>query len=525
MAVTVTIDGTDVSLYIFEGKLVQTSAYKLRTLELTLGDDSSNTVLSLIDNGLDVQVSDGSLQFRGIVEDYEFREDRQIDLYCVDYSYYLAEQYITYDAAGQTAGQIVNDLVDTYGNSLFTKNIASTTNTYDIVWKAYSPLEIMLELASLEGHVFFVSPTRVVTFQPDGYDDTGVTLEDGVDIHTRSFPSVSSKLKNVITVIGRGGNPETGGVIVTVDEPDSIAKLGRRELRIEDNQITTEDQAIARAESELRRRAYPLVTGELQIARNFSLTAGSIIRVTMSQRGWTAKQFLIVEATHQIDLPITLLKLAEIADHNADQLSEMLLKQRQLEKHFEDESTSVTRFQRWSETLVLTAYAYVEKQSTLTRRRWNEGSWNASPSWNYQDSNWTIVLEDILMVLTNLGLKRIRDLIKGAAVTPLDGGSSYIALGSGTTAAQVTDTALETETANSRQGMDSGFPRDGTGTAEVEHQASITDSEIVSGIFSEIGLLDASSGGTLIARVVPSTSFTKNANEVLRTRTKIVLTQ
>lgn len=100
-------------------------------------------------------------------------------------------------------------------------------------------------------------------------------------------------------------------------------------------------------------------------------------------------------------------------------------------------------------------------------------------------------------LVTNRGLQIIADRLRGSGTEP-----KYIAWGTGTTAANVADTALETETAHESR-------TNGTSTTETETTASdtyqvvgtitvITSSKTI----SEAGLLDAATTGNMFVHSV-----------------------
>ncbi|MBK9272873.1 MAG: hypothetical protein IPM48_14915 [Saprospiraceae bacterium] len=122
------------------------------------------------------------------------------------------------------------------------------------------------------------------------------------------------------------------------------------------------------------------------------------------------------------------------------------------------------------------------------------------PKINYLFGNWSnrMVMSNLV---TNAGKAAVAALINGAtAIDPFD----YIANGTGTTAAAVTDTALETESSSSglTRAQDASPTRDTTDvtndTAVVTKAFSVTGSVAI----TECGLLNASSDGILLARQV-----------------------
>jgi len=103
-------------------------------------------------------------------------------------------------------------------------------------------------------------------------------------------------------------------------------------------------------------------------------------------------------------------------------------------------------------------------------------------------------------VITNVGLSAITQLTFGLGSAPF----KYIAIGTGTNAESVTDTALQNEIARKQAGITQTTTLISGDTAVLE--ATFSSSDNLSGTITitEIGVFNASSGGTLLARKVIS---------------------
>lgn len=92
----------------------------------------------------------------------------------------------------------------------------------------------------------------------------------------------------------------------------------------------------------------------------------------------------------------------------------------------------------------------------------------------------------------NAGLNQIRDFLNGDSPTP----PSHLAVGTGTTAANAADTTLETEVFRTT------IDKDEKATAGViEYTATLATTDANGNSLSEVGILNASSGGTLSNRI------------------------
>jgi hypothetical protein len=84
-----------------------------------------------------------------------------------------------------------------------------------------------------------------------------------------------------------------------------------------------------------------------------------------------------------------------------------------------------------------------------------------------------------------------------AAATPFNNANSYIGVGSGSTAAAVTDTALQTQLM--RKAMDGGYPTIAGNVLTFRATFATTDAN---GAWNEWGVFNASTGGTMLNRKV-----------------------
>lgn len=117
-------------------------------------------------------------------------------------------------------------------------------------------------------------------------------------------------------------------------------------------------------------------------------------------------------------------------------------------------------------------------------------------------------------LITNAGLAGISDILGPQGSTAA---YDYIALGTGTTAAAATDTALETETAATGLARAQGTASRVTTTVAndtLQVAYTFTNSSGGSVAVTEYGLLNAASSGTLMARVVQAATNVANGESL-----------
>lgn len=103
------------------------------------------------------------------------------------------------------------------------------------------------------------------------------------------------------------------------------------------------------------------------------------------------------------------------------------------------------------------------------------------------------------MPLTNAGRDFMTAATVTAATTPFNNANSYIGVGSGTTAAAATDTALVTQLM--RKAMDGGYPTIAGNVLTFRATFATTDAN---GAWNEWGVFNAATGGTMLNRKVES---------------------
>jgi len=105
-----------------------------------------------------------------------------------------------------------------------------------------------------------------------------------------------------------------------------------------------------------------------------------------------------------------------------------------------------------------------------------------------------------IIMIVDAWLNAVRDFIYGDAITV----PTHIAVGTGTTAALASDTALETEILPDGANRNAITIRTKPSAKQVRLQTSIAVGEANGNVLTEVGALNAATGGTLMNRVVHS---------------------
>lgn len=110
-------------------------------------------------------------------------------------------------------------------------------------------------------------------------------------------------------------------------------------------------------------------------------------------------------------------------------------------------------------------------------------------------------------MIVDAWLNALRDFIYGDTITA----PTHIAVGTGTTAALPSDTALETEIFPNGSNRSAITSRTKPSARKVRLQMLIAAGEANGSSLTEVGVLNAATGGTLVNRVVP-TAIVKDAS-------------
>jgi hypothetical protein len=124
------------------------------------------------------------------------------------------------------------------------------------------------------------------------------------------------------------------------------------------------------------------------------------------------------------------------------------------------------------------------------------------------------------MSVTNKGIENSLRVIGQVATVPTDFNQLYMALGTGTTTINYSDTTLENE--DVRVPIEPTFARR-TGTGQIELQYIIDDTNALVRNYTNIGLFDASSSGNLIFAHKFASTVAKTAGVTLRFTIKYTL--
>jgi hypothetical protein len=512
MTNTLTINGADFSSELYTGLFTDVDhTYRINHTNLLFFDNINETlVITLRQSGIKqliLQV-DAVNVFNGIVENWTPNEEGTINVYAIDYSIKLHGDPITkYDCAGQTASAIIADLIATHGGGLFTTSITATTAVYDDIFNYLTPLEIMQELALRENHSLRLTPTLEWIFAPRTANDLGKSYAEGTDFFDPAIVKSSNRIKNSYYVIDSDGQAYKKQDLLSA--ANNLPRTGF----IDVPDATTEAQVRGYLDARLTKNSEVLTPTTINIPQDLDVQGTGLIRVNYAKLAWVNKLVYIVGVTHSLHVPNSAIELVNYDPDTDEALSDLFSDRRQLQKRNINTDLDLIILADVLLNVGVAMSVVVEKQ-VGTNFVWNESSQDEGAIWNSQPTAWNSEVTSTTMIPMTVLYTRMRDILQGEAVPPFNTANTIIELGSGTTIVMIDDTALDTPIAGTEKNVDSTYPRDGD-DAEMIHQSSLDDSDVINFTCNEIGL---KIGSTLMARVVLASSFTKSENEAIRVR-------
>ena len=480
-------------------------------------NDTNNTIRNTIRfNDVVLMYVNGDLKWRAYIDNKPVaRESHLLALDISGLEKKLLQKFITVSFTNQTISQMIKTIISTFYSGIFTtNNVPDTTTQYTENYRFQSPWFIFQDLSKREDLQVFVDEDNDIHLNGLFMEDSGQTFDynAGDEMFRPDFPNVGKAVKNAVVVHTQMTDPETGegGIAVRYNNLTSIQNIGERieAPPITDTTSKTVVQALSMGQEKIDPVAFELQDGIFDIRLNADLFAGQILRVTLDSKNFSLQQFIIKEILHKFKPPFSTIKVAEVEDSTIRVLKDILRKQQANEERHSDASAIIIDNYVLDETIE-SEFKMSVFSANVGDRVWRENAWR-SFSWRAGAPAETPVISDEKMVITTLGKERFIDLIEGLAVTPIDGSNAHVAVGSGTTPAAVTDTTLETEDLRKIAAVTQPT------STKLRSEISITDSDIVSDAYTEVGLLDNSVGGLLFSRQVSSISIAKVANETLR---------
>jgi hypothetical protein len=274
-------------------------------------------------------------------------------------------------------------------------------------------------------------------------------------------------------------------------------------------EIDNEDAAKAKGDQVLNDRSVVL-TGEVKTWGRLGWEPGDLFRLQIGEKGIDS-EYRAAQIDHRVSEAETTIKVAQNTDHSGDLLRELSDDIVRIDMRDADPDATYTRFSEMQTGATVKASGEIQQQVSGTAFTTGLDSSASTPGFDGSGDELGFQLSGTLTksftsgTITITVLDLLRDLWQGDGTTTTV--PTHGAIGTGTAAATIGDTALDTEVArNSATVTDSG-------SYEVDLQVQFSPGGALEGTdITEAGFFTASSGGDLHARATIDDPVTHTAS-------------
>ncbi|WP_457556317.1 XkdQ/YqbQ family protein [Candidatus Pyrohabitans sp.] len=352
VTLTVTLDGTPTTRLV-KVMTIDSITKGAKSFEVVLSnhDDSLNNTYEVYDSAK-VEI-DGTTVFNGWIEHIEPRDDGLLILKGRDKLGQLMDrQDVVESYTNQTRSYIVKDIIQKYSTGITTNNVQSTTETITRTFKGVTAFDVIQEMADEEGFEFYLDENDDLHFEPRAFEDSGLTIELGVSkVVEFNFPAVGYDIVNRVDV--RGKIDETTGTQVgaRVEDLESQKFYGIvKAISIVDEKLQTADECRERGRKILDEKAWKLQQGEIVVVGYETLKAGQLVYL----KGFGKVPdgyYLVIEKRHEYPPGLTYIKISQFEKVPEHVIVNLLKRMREREKESIDESSVLTKFINFYETI------------------------------------------------------------------------------------------------------------------------------------------------------------------------------
>ena len=525
----VEINGIDYSLELFDWIIGRPSIYAGAWAETSIADPD-DTIDQAIERYQEIKLYfQGTLRFTGLLVDIDPGDNTShiLTIYAKGYWDILLRSPINQTYTNQTWTQILTDIVNNNeyisDYNIGASKIEATTNLESKEYVGIRASAVVIEGCMAEDFMAIIDESKDLVFKSNTKDDTGIHLvyANG-DIRRENFKRTGGDIITIALVRGKAGSPPNNPPIYGIFEDDELKSVyGSLPLEFNEPNLSTTQECLDWGEREIKRRNESPIRGFVETDINFALAEGSLLTLTIAHRNITAQAFYIVSAKHHYADQSTRLDLVYYSRTSADYINEILQSAIKASQYLTDKAAVATKAKRLTEPITVTSNIDVERRSYSGAVY---GEFNYSERYYGQVSGaWTKPITNQPMKVTNLALEDFLRIIAQIATVPtiLDSANAHIALGSGTTVVEYSDTTLENE--NFRLPVSAGHPF-ASADGELQLEVVIGDATTITATLSNCGVFNASSSGNMASAIVLSTSISKAADEEIRFTIRIKFT-
>lgn len=300
-------DGTtdDITDIIYDGEVVDGVTDTIGNFAFTI-DNSSETYTGvwtgneIIKVYIDYATTATTLRFRGRIEKISY-QDNKIKLVGRSESFKLLDLVVTKSYINIETSVILKNLFDEYATDFTYTNVNTSAANITVSWEQKSFWECVRELCNKAGFDSYVDfDLDCHYFESGSVQNTTEAVIHGSNLfEVGDFADDLSTIKNNVLVYGAdiGGLP----LFKTAKDDTSIDSYGKKDLIINDSNITTETQCQERADYELALSLNPKTVGEVTSIGLATIQPGEQIRISAPSSNLPPAYRNIISYTHKFE--------------------------------------------------------------------------------------------------------------------------------------------------------------------------------------------------------------------------------
>lgn len=192
---------------------------------------------------------------------------------------------VTYSATSKARSTILSEIIAKYFTDLTTTNLETDSTLATVNYTDKPFLEVVEEICNAANFSAYVDKDSDFHYFAENsrQNITEAAVHDSNIINVGDFSPDASEIFNKVKVYGK----ETAGLplIATAEDSTSQTTYKVKELKIDDSNITTEEQAQVRADFELSLNKDPVILGEIISLGLPTLLPGEMVRISDPQNG------------------------------------------------------------------------------------------------------------------------------------------------------------------------------------------------------------------------------------------------
>ncbi len=253
---------------------------------------------------MDYDTTATTLRFRGRVENASF-QNNNVKLVGRSESLKLMTVNVNASYSKIETSVILKDILDNYASDFTYTNVDTSTNNMTVNWYQKPLFECIQELCKGASFDFYIDPDLDANYFSTGSrkNITEAVVHGMNIISVDDFGNDYSQVKNKVIVEGKDieglpliSSSKSNDAALGVD-----SSLGKRELLVKDENVTTSTQAQERANSELNFSLNPNKVGEVECMGLATIQPGEQIKISAPDSNLPPGNYTVISYRHEFN--------------------------------------------------------------------------------------------------------------------------------------------------------------------------------------------------------------------------------